>query len=143
MKLKLLLPGIALVGTVGAVYMIWPELFGFCEARNAFSGPICLSPLAYPYGVTLLPFAVALLCISIVSILVTRITYRRWVWFTLWYGIVTLLLMFLAGASELDIGALTIPLFDLEKVAWLLAGIYAVISLILLGISEFLVRRRR
>lgn len=90
-----------------------------------------------------MPLSFALMGSSILASLTTRKTYKRWIWFTFWSGLAIAILMVLAAASEIDIGFLTVALFDLEKVAQGLAVLYTGISVLLLGISEFLARRKR
>ncbi|MEK7510676.1 MAG: hypothetical protein AAB582_00355 [Patescibacteria group bacterium] len=144
MKQKLLLVGVATLGVIAVTYLIWPEWFGFCEKiKTVTRGDICRAPYAALVGKPLLPFTLGFLLASLFAFFVTRKTHHHWAWFTLWYSIVAAILMLLAIASEIDVGMLTIQLFDIEKVAWFLAGIYAVISVLLLGISDFLIRRKR
>ena len=145
MKSKLLFLALAALSVIGSMYLVWPEWFGFCEKiQTVTRGEICRAPYAVEIGKPLLPFASGLLLASILAFFVTRITFRRWSWFTLWYGIIAVVLMYLAARAGIDDGGfVSIPLFDIEKVAYLLAGIYVLISLPLLGISDLLVRRKR
>ena len=144
MKAKLALFILGGLTTLTTAYLIWPELFGLCTPRISIYGPVCSSPYGYPYGVLLFPFSLSFLISTIPAFFTTRTTFRRWAWFTLWYGIVAAVLMYLAARAGIDDGGfISIPLFDIEKVAYLLAGIYILISLPLLGISDLLVRRKR
>lgn len=145
MKIKLLFLSATIIIVVTAVYLIWPEWFGFCEKiQTVTRGEICRAPYAAEIGKPLLPFASTLLLASILAFFTTRTTFRRWSWFTLWYGLIAAILMYLAARAGIDDGGfISIPLFDIEKVAYLLAGIYLVLSLPLLGISDLIVRRKR
>ena len=145
MKIKLLLLSFVTVIVIATMYLVWPELFGFCEKIQTMTrGEICRAPYAAEIGKPLMPFASALLLASLLAFLTTRTTFRRWAWFTLWYGLIAAVLMYLAARAGIDDGGfVSIPLFDIEKVAYLLAGIYVVISIPLLGISDLLVRRKR
>lgn len=142
MYLKIFAAAIGSILIALAIFLNDPTAFGVCYPYQTVNGAFCSAPYGYPYGVTLLPFALGLSIASILALFVSRITFRRWSWFTLWYCVAAISLMLLAAASEIDIGFLTVALFDLEKVAWGLATIYGVISVLLLGISDFLIRRR-
>lgn len=141
LKLGILLATISLL--VLGLFLDTPSDFGVCYQHQVPSGVICIAPYAQTASL-LLPFSLALLLSSTLVFFTTRRTFRKWAWFTLWYGIVAGILMYLAAMAGIDDGGfVSIPLFDVEEVAQWLASIYGIISVILLGISDFLVRRKK
>lgn len=143
MQLKLGILGTTVLLVILALFLNAPSDFGVCYQHQVPSGIICIAPYAQTAAL-LFPFSLALLFSSTLAFFTTRRTFRRWARFTLWYGIVAGVLMYLAARAGIDDGGfVSIPLFDIEEVAQWLASIYAIISVFLLGISDFLVRRKK
>lgn len=133
-----------LIGTplvLVAVYLIWPEWFGLCEARMTNDGPICRSPFGYPYGVSLLPLASVFLGASIVMLFAKRKTFSRWIKFSIGYAIVITGLLFAVPEIGYGVGGFGFTLLDTQGFAILYSALYALISLVLFSTSEFLERR--
>lgn len=128
--------------TTTAAYLIWPEWFGFCTPHQTSRGLICSSPYGYPYGVTLLPFALALLGASLLAFFTSMRTFRRWGWFTVWYGVAAGPLILIVPNIGINGGFVSLPLVELHIFAQMLAWLYAGISVLLLGISELMSRRK-
>lgn len=128
--------------TTTAVYLIWPEWFGFCAPHQTSKGLICSSPYGYPYGVTLLPLSLALLGASLLAFFTSGKTFRRWARFTLWYGIIAALITLIVPNIGINGGFVSLPLVELHILAQMLAWLYVGISVLLLGISELMSRRK-
>ncbi len=143
MKAKHISILIGALATLIAIYLIWPEWFGFCESRMTSSGPVCRSPLGYPYGVSLLPMAGVFLGASIVMLVATRKTFSRWIKFSIGYAVVITGLLFAVPNIGYGMGGFGFTILDTQGLAILYATLYALISLILLAVSEFLERRKR
>ncbi len=125
-----------------ALFLDNPTLFGVCFPYHTANGSFCSSPYGYPYGVTLLPFSIALLGASILAFFTSRATFKRWGWFTLWYGIIATLLMLIVPNIGINGGFVSLPLVELHVFAQMLAWLYGGISVLLLGVSEVLGRRK-
>lgn len=143
MKGKLILFGIALFACLGAIYLIWPEWFGFCEKVQTTRGALCWKPYATEVGQPLLPLATSLLVFSLLALAATRKTFSRFLKFTVGYAIIVAILLFTIPQIGAGAGGWGITYIDTRGFAWVYAILYAVISLLLLGVSEFVERRKK
>lgn len=137
MKLRIPLVLVGVVATVLAIYLVWPEWFGFCpKVQTQTQGLICESPYEVEVGDQLLPISLGFLLAAVAAFFAPAKIYRRWLWFTLWYGIVATLLMLIVPKLGIGIGGYGFALIELHMLAQLLSWIYAISSaLLIVGMS--------
>lgn len=104
---------------------------------------ICHSPYATEVGQPLLPLAISLFAFSVLALAITRKTFSRWLKFTIGYAIIVAILMFVMPEIGTGAGGWGITYIDIRGFGLVYAVLYAIISVPLLGISEFLERRKR
>jgi len=140
MKLKIAILGLAGVIVFAGKFLKDPTMLGFCFEHYVPGGSFCAAPLAVITD-RFLPFAIVFMAIAAIATLVIRSSYRLWLSFSIGYGFLSVILMFLASKAGIDDGGfVSLPLFDIEAVAWWLAGLYGILSLLILIISDLWVR---
>lgn len=143
MKMKLIPLVIAISGLLIAIYLIWPEWFAFCTTHDRGDGVmVCKSPLESTVGDLLLPLAIAFISMTLIYFIATRKTFSRWLKFSIGYAIVIALLLFTVPELGYGAGGFGFTILETRDFALIYAILYALISLILLGISEFRERRK-
>lgn len=144
MKIKFLILFIALGLLLIAMYLIWPEWFGVCdEIQTQTRGVICRSPYEVKFGDPLLPLAISLFILSSVAIFTNIKTYQRWLLFTVGYAVfVSVMLVWMPNIGA-GAGGFGLTYLNTAGLAKLYAWLYGIISLLVLGISEYNERRKR
>ncbi|MBY0110976.1 hypothetical protein K2Y00_03185 [Patescibacteria group bacterium] len=144
MKLKVIPIIIASISTLFAVYSIWPEWFGFCQTHDRGDGvTVCASPLWYPYAAALLSLSATLLTFSILAFFSSPKTYRRWIVFSVVYGVIVSILMITIPELGYGMGGFGFTLLDTRGFAVLYSALYGLLALALLGASELIERSER
>lgn len=145
MKIKAIPLAVGVVGVLVAVYLIWPEWFGFCQTYNRGDGVlVCSSPYSFDVGFPLLPLAVSLVATSLIAFVVTKATFRRWMKFTLWYVVIggAAYMFFLFVGVPIGFGGLFIEM-PARAISYFFGALYALITIPLFVTSEFKERRNK
>jgi|CXWL01.1.fsa_nt_gi uncharacterized membrane protein len=142
MKTKHISILIGTLATLTAIYLIWPEWFGLCTAHDRGDGIlVCSSPYSTSFGFPLLYLASTYFLFALIFLVTTQKTFSRWIKFSIGYAVVITGLLFAIPNIGIGAGGFGFTILDTQGFAILYAILYALISLILLAVSEFLVRR--
>ncbi|MDP2655497.1 MAG: hypothetical protein Q8P17_03110 [bacterium] len=123
---------ISLVGTIAAYILVNPLRFGFCRDTYTFGESVgCLDKLAPILGLVIGLFAIVLLAFSLITYFLREEVFRAWVRFAYWWIPVSIVLIYLAKDSSG--GGFGIPnVLDQESVSFILAALFAFISLLII-----------
>ena len=133
--------GVSAFALVIVAFFDSPSAFGICFPYTNSRGTTCVAPYAQLANV-LGPLAYAFLISTLVALLSHKNTFRRWVKFSIWYGAIITLLLFAIPELGYGLGGFGLTLINTQGFAVLYAILYAIISLILLGLSELKERRK-
>lgn len=144
MKAKLLAVGLGFIGVLIACYLNWPEWFGFCELRpDGEGGHFCRAPYQRDVGMPLLPLSITFLAFSVLAITLTHKTFKRWVIFSVVYGLIVWALLAFIPEVGGGFGGMSFTLIDVEGFAKLYASLFGILSLAIFLIPDFWSRRKR
>ena len=135
-KMRVLVIVIILGFSIGVI-LASPEKFGICEQYQYNS---CITPLGnigQPVGM----LSLSLLPISLLLLFLREEIYNTWKHFALWFIPLSALLIFLSSDSGSGVISGSGALLDTEGTAFLLAGMFLFVSLILIAVKWWKLRK--
>ena len=107
---------------VVALILTSPSTFALCKAGDTY----CFDPYDEMFGQPGGIFSVALIVLSLILLIVPRV-FHSWLRFAKYYLPIAVVLIILSPVSDGSILG-----FDKEFMSWLLAGVFFIVSLILI-----------
>lgn len=143
MNKKIIAVIIALVLAILVWFLDSPSKFGFCFQYEYSKTKSCIAPYGMVADV-LFPLVLVFGLMSLIFQFATRKTFSRWVKFTIGYVLVAGALMFVFSKTGVPLGWSGIGIMlEFQQLAVVFGSLYALVSLILLAVSEFFERRHK
>jgi hypothetical protein len=130
------------LGIVGGYVIFYPEILNLCDSVNGYYRN-CLwgRDIGKALGEPLFSYSLVFLPASLALLFVRKETFNSWLRFARWWILLSFVLILITPTSSNT----WMPLYSVDKeiITWIMAILFTLISLILIAVKSFSLRKTK